>query len=150
MITGALQPMMAWAEDKGLLRSNLSADPGAKIERWAAFLPKEAAHLPLRDWHQSDKPSRQDVATCRRDAAIQFANASRSKFQFTVNQDNLMRRLPLTYTTETVTRQSPSWLTALLSDTSGIYADLSLRNVPILRNFGRVHRSITTCLGLSK
>jgi len=43
-------------------RCDLSADPGAKTGAWArlalALLPLQ----PLRDWHQSDKPSRQDAA----------------------------------------------------------------------------------------
>ena len=54
---------MAWAEDRATQRCDLSADPGAKTgagaRRFLALLPFH----PLRDWHESDKPSRQDAAT---------------------------------------------------------------------------------------
>ncbi len=84
-----LQPMMAWAEDRAMLRSNPSADPGAKIEGRAAFVKHDAAHLPLRDWHESENPSRPEAAIHRQDAALSPANTKRSQFQFTVNQDIL-------------------------------------------------------------
>jgi len=54
----ALQQPTAWAEDKALLRSNLSADPGAEIGERGGF---NAASLPLRDRHQCDKPSWHDA-----------------------------------------------------------------------------------------
>ena len=72
-----------------MLRNNPSADPGAKIEGRAVFFPMEAAHLPLRDWHQSDKPTRQEAVTYRQEATFQLANAKRSEFLFTVNQDTV-------------------------------------------------------------
>ncbi len=70
-----------------MLRSNPSADPGAKIEGWAVFFQKDAAHLPLRDWHQSDKPTRPKAVIPRHDAILSLANTKRPKFLFTLNQD---------------------------------------------------------------
>jgi hypothetical protein len=87
----ALQPMMAWAEDRALLRSNPSADPGAKTEGPAACPLagcRPSLNHPLRDWHQSDKPSRQDAATRVAGCPHQLANANQQEFQFTVNRDN--------------------------------------------------------------
>ena len=86
---GALQTMLAWAEDRALLRSTPSADPGAKTgagaERDCSAPGSHAAHQPLRDWHRSDKPSRHDAAT----SGTGCRCANRPKFHFTVNQDNL-------------------------------------------------------------
>ena len=42
---------------------------------------------PLRDWHQSDKPSRQDAATRVAGCPSLFANTSQLKFQFPLKQD---------------------------------------------------------------
>jgi len=62
MTDAAVRSLMDWAEDRATQRCDLSADPGAKTGAWArlalALLPLQ----PLRDWHQSDKPSRQDAA----------------------------------------------------------------------------------------
>ena len=85
----ALQSAVAWTEDRALLRSNPSADPGAKTGVGTGLhrlvpLPYQS----LRDWHQCDKPSRHDAATLRHDATTQLANAKPSQFQFTLNQDN--------------------------------------------------------------
>ena len=63
MIHPMLQPKAAWAEDRALLRSNPSADPGAKTGAGARRSPAPLPFYLLRDWHQSDKPSRQDPAT---------------------------------------------------------------------------------------
>jgi hypothetical protein len=82
-----LQRKTAWAEDRATVRTDPSADPGAKTEERAVGAPCSAARLPLRDWRQSDKPSRPEAVTRRQDAAFQLANALRAKFQFTVNQD---------------------------------------------------------------
>ncbi len=59
-----------------MLRSNPSADPGAKIEGRAAFVKHDAAHLPLRDWHESENPSRPEAAIHRQDAALSPANTT--------------------------------------------------------------------------
>jgi len=82
-----LQRKTAWAEDRATVRTDPSADPGAKTEERAVGTKRVAARLPLRDWRESDKPSRHDAVTLRQDAPFQLANAERSKFQFTVNQD---------------------------------------------------------------
>jgi len=42
---------MTWAEDRALLGSNPSADPGANTE-WGGTTPPSL----IRDWHQGDKP----------------------------------------------------------------------------------------------
>ncbi|HUE69299.1 MAG TPA: hypothetical protein VMP01_00260, partial [Pirellulaceae bacterium] len=47
------------------------------------------ATRPLRDWHQSDKPSRQDAAITFAGSAPQLANANRQAFHFPLNQDSL-------------------------------------------------------------
>jgi len=85
-----LQPMTTWAEDRALLRSNPSADPGAKTEgRAVRFATGRPASSPaLWDWHDIDKPSRQDATILRQYAALSLANPKRSEFQFTLNQDS--------------------------------------------------------------
>jgi len=90
MRSDALQTKLTWAEDRALLRSNPSADPGAKTEGPAACPQagcRPSLNHPLRDWHQSDKPSRHDAATRVARCPHPFANANRQEFQFTVNQD---------------------------------------------------------------
>ena len=77
---------MAWAEDRALLRSNPSADPGAKTEGRAVCHAAAAQPSTLRDWHQSDKPSRQDAAISPAGCLPRFANARRQEFQFPLNQ----------------------------------------------------------------
>jgi len=82
-----LQPMTTWAEDRATQRCDPSADPGAKtgvgIELHRSVpLPFH----PLRDWHESDKPSRLEAAFHRQDAHP-LANTKRSGFQFSLNQD---------------------------------------------------------------
>ncbi len=81
-----LQPKAAWAEDRATQRCDPSAAPGAKTGARArtslALLP---FHL-LRDWHESDKPSRHDAATLLAGCLSQFANAERQEFQFPLNQ----------------------------------------------------------------
>jgi hypothetical protein len=81
----ALQPDSAWAEDRAMLRSNPSAVPGAKTDGAAGRRP--LLHTTHRDWHQSDKPPRQDAATDPAGCPSQLANADRSEFQFPLNQD---------------------------------------------------------------
>lgn len=88
MTHAAIEQPMAWAEDKALLGSNLSADPGAKTEGRAA---NDVARLsPLRDWHQSDKslaaqPRALDVKKPG-DGLPGVANSRRTKLHFTLNQ----------------------------------------------------------------
>ena len=90
MTRPALQRSMAWAEDRALLRSNPSADPGAKIGDGAAN-HRPTPFTPLRDWHESDKPSRHDAAILRHDVAFLLANTLPPEFQFPLNQDSLAR-----------------------------------------------------------
>ena len=79
----ALQRQSAWTEDKATLRSDLSADPGAKTDGAARGRPV-STH---RDWHQSAKPSRHDAATAPARCPSPLANAKRRSFQFPLNQD---------------------------------------------------------------
>ena len=65
----ALQPQVTWAEDRALLRSTPSADPGAKTGAVAGVVSRyprrttATLHFPsIRDWHLSVKPSRHDAA----------------------------------------------------------------------------------------
>ena len=84
-----LQRKAAWAEDRATQRCDPSADPGAKTEGRAVCNLTAAAARPstLRDWHESDKPSRHDAATLPAGCPPQFANADRQEFQFPLNQD---------------------------------------------------------------
>ena len=83
-VDAKLQPTMAWAEDRALLRSNPSADPGAKIGAGAATRRPTPS---LRDWRQSENPSQQDAATLQAGCPLRSVNPSRPRSQFTVNQD---------------------------------------------------------------
>ncbi len=50
----ALQPTLAWAEDRALLRSNPSAVPGAKTGVGIGSSgPLPLPPITLRDWHQA-------------------------------------------------------------------------------------------------
>jgi len=74
------------------LRSTPSADPGAKT---GAGDGKHLAPLPfcqLRDWHEREKPPRQDAATSPAGCPLKLANAERQEFQFPVNQDRFYPR----------------------------------------------------------
>lgn len=81
----SLECSMTWAEDRALLKSNPSADPGAedgagRSSRFALLLS------PLRFWHQGAKLSRQDAATSSARCALSVTNGRCTRFQFTVNQ----------------------------------------------------------------
>ena len=88
-----LQRKAAWTEDRATQRCDPSADPGAKTEGRAVCNLTAAAARPstLRDWHESDKPSRHDAATLPAGCPPQFANADRQEFQFPLNQDTAAR-----------------------------------------------------------
>ena len=81
------QSLMTWAEDRATQRCDPSAGPGAKTGAGAGYIPALLPSSPLRDWHQSDKPSRHDAAIFPAGCPSQVANASRSEFQFPVNQN---------------------------------------------------------------
>ena len=94
MTSPALRCQTTWTEDRATQRCDPSAVPGAETGaearcdlRLAPFSP------PLRDRHQSDKPSWQDAATFLAGCVSPLANARRSKFQFTVNQDTIEHKL---------------------------------------------------------
>jgi hypothetical protein len=93
---GALQPMLAWAEDRALLRSTPSAHPGAKIgaraERNCSALCSHTNARELPDWHQRDKPSRHAAATSGPGCHSPLSKANRAEFHFTVNQDKVTRK----------------------------------------------------------
>ena len=83
-----LQPTITWAEDRATQRCDPSADSGAETGvgiglRRPVPLPSHA----LRDWHESDKPSRQDAVILPTRCRHQPANLKPSRFQFAVNQD---------------------------------------------------------------
>ena len=86
MAGGALQPTLAWAEDRALLGSNPSADPGAKTGDGATLRrPTPFPHYSGIGTH-AENPTRNPAAT-RHWSDSQFANAKGFEFQFTVNQD---------------------------------------------------------------
>ena len=70
-------PLLDWAEDTALLRSNRSADPVAETEERAvtAHSAARASSSHLRDRHQSVKPSRQDAATAPAGCTPAFDNS---------------------------------------------------------------------------
>jgi hypothetical protein len=82
-----VQPKAAWAEDRATQRCDPSADPGAKTGAGARHCLALLPFYPLRDWHESDKPSRHDAATLLAGCLPQPANAKRQEFQFPLNQD---------------------------------------------------------------
>ena len=91
MASLALRCLTAWTEDRATQGCDRSAVPGA--ETGAAAKPRFAPlHPSLRDRHESDKPSRQDAATCPAGCDPRFANPRRPKFQFTLNQYSLTHR----------------------------------------------------------
>src|SRR5437868_1637430 len=86
--TLALQRKLTRTEDRATQRCDPSADPGAKTGVGTGLhRPVPLPGPALRDWHQSDKPSRHDAATVLTGCPSPRANAGRSTFQFTVNQD---------------------------------------------------------------
>ena len=83
----ALRCLTAWTEDRATQRCDPSAVPGAETEGRADAVRSAARpYQPLRDRHESDKPSRQDAAPRPAGCISRFANARRPKFQFTLNQ----------------------------------------------------------------
>jgi hypothetical protein len=85
MLTAALQPDSAWAEDRATQRCDPSAVPGAKTDGAARGRP--VFNIPHRDWHQSAKPSRHEAATALAGCPSKLANTDPSTFQFPLNQD---------------------------------------------------------------
>ncbi len=81
------QSKTPWAEDKALQWCNLSTVPGAKteggIERACSIPP---LGLSLRDWPQSEKPSRQDAAKSTTGCHLPFTNTNPPQFHFPLDQ----------------------------------------------------------------
>ena len=95
MTTCLAQSNAAWAEDTALLRSNRSADPGAKtgggIKPCCSIPPVSPS---LRDWQKSEKPSRQEAAKSPTGSHLQLTNANPPEFQFPLNQDIPEKAVP--------------------------------------------------------
>ena len=84
---GELQPTLAWAEDRALLGSIPSADPGTKTGDGATHRrPTPFLHHFSGIGFNAKNPTRNYSAT-RACSSSQLANANDTKFQFTVNQD---------------------------------------------------------------
>ena len=83
----ALRSNATWAENRAPVRTDPSADPGAKTEARAASFTGVARSSPLRDWRQCDQRSRHEAAKSPAGRASSLANARRLQFQFTANQD---------------------------------------------------------------
>ena len=87
MFSPALRCLTTWTEDRATQRCDPSAVPGAetgaeaKLNLRLAPLPS-----PLRDRHQSDKPSWHGCYEILRRMRLQIANLRGPKFQFTANQ----------------------------------------------------------------
>ena len=91
-----VQEAMARAEDRALLGSNLSADPGAGTEGRAAHparhtvAGRSVARLsPIRDWHESAKSlaarPRVEAVKTSGDGLPDISNPRRSELHFTLN-----------------------------------------------------------------
>jgi len=89
MMSGLMaQSQTTWAEDRALQRCNLSAAPGAKTEGGI----ESACSIPsiwptLRDWPESEKPSRQDAAKSPSGCHLPLTNTNPPLFQIPLNQD---------------------------------------------------------------
>ena len=81
------QSQRTWAEDRALQRCNLSAAPGAKTEGGI----ESACSIPsiwpsLRDWPESEKPSRQDAAKSATGCHPPLTNTTPPQFHFPLDQ----------------------------------------------------------------
>lgn len=86
-MTIALQPRMAWTEDRALLRSNPSAAPGAKTGVGIGPSgPSRSLSPTLRDWRKAKNLDGTMPSSPPQDAP-RLAYAQLLTFQFTVNQD---------------------------------------------------------------
>jgi len=86
MRCAALPSTMTWAEDRALLRSNPSTDPGAEPDEGGRKPPRPSPRHPA--WHERGKPSRHDAATPRQDARG-AQNHDGKEFQFPLNQHSI-------------------------------------------------------------
>lgn len=88
MKDAAAQSKSNRAEDRAPQRCDPSADPVAKTEEWSAACQTAVFSSPLRDWRESEKPSRHDAAKSSTGCPPQLANTNRLKVQFPLNQDS--------------------------------------------------------------
>jgi len=86
MNRGALQPQMTWAEDRALQRCNPSAVPGVGVKTGSDHLVRPGHHHTSQQ-HDSAKPEWHDATLFPAGRPLPRANANRSEFQFTLNQD---------------------------------------------------------------
>jgi hypothetical protein len=102
MNRGALQQRTTWAEDRALQRCNPSAVPGVGVKTGPDQVSRDQVRpgrFTTSHQHQSAKPVWQDAGLPTAGCVPLFANADRSEFQFTLNQDtrpHLPRRSPPT------------------------------------------------------
>ena len=90
----ALQPDSAWAEDRALLRSNPSADPGAKTEGQAVASRRRLTFLPFGIGTNALNLRGTTPRLLRQDAFTHHSlTLTDQEFQFTVNQDKLIGAL---------------------------------------------------------
>ena len=81
--------MLTWAEDRALLRSTPSAEPGAKTGARAEHTSALRSLVDRSTTAPGLAPTRQTFAArCR----SPFIYANRTKFHFTVNQDSSLLR----------------------------------------------------------
>lgn len=90
MTQGRLQQPSTWAEDRALLGSTPSADPGVEAEGRAGSQHPGSGLLQNTTFSiniKAENPTSNRSAT-RNWSSSQLANISRPKFQFTLNQDS--------------------------------------------------------------
>ena len=91
MPDAAAKLQATWAEDRAPVRTDPSADLGAKTEERAAVQQAAARPSHLRDWRQCAKPSRHDAANVPTRRPSKVANDNRPEFHFPLNQHSSTR-----------------------------------------------------------
>ena len=89
MPDAAAKLQATWAEDRAPVRTDPSADLGAKTEERAAVQQAAARPSHLRDWRQCAKPSRHDAANVPTRRPSKVANDNRPEFHFPLNQHTI-------------------------------------------------------------
>jgi hypothetical protein len=90
MIHHTAQSRLTWAEDTALLRSNRSAVPGVGVKTGPDQVRSDRVRpgrYPTSHQHHREKPVWQDARLSPARSPLPLANANRSEFQFTLNQD---------------------------------------------------------------
>lgn len=93
MPDAAAKLQATWAEDRAPVRTDPSADLGAKTEERAAVQQAAARPSHLRDWRQCAKPSRHDAANVPTRRPSKVANDNRPEFHFPLNQHKVDARI---------------------------------------------------------